>query len=113
MRELLRQLENNLFPPIKTARYVYLIGELGDPRLEDIIVPFLLQKLSDGRALPQAFTLTEKPTYVSDYVIQEIVRYSGKDFRWKYGESPIRNQSAVRRAREWWRNELAKKAEKR
>ena len=113
VQELMRQLENNLLPPIKTARYVYLIGELGDPRLEDVIVPFLLQKLSDGRALPQAFTLAEKPTYVSDYVIQEVVRYSGRDFKWKYGESPIRNQSAVRRAREWWRNELAKKSENR
>jgi len=107
VQELMRQLEETRLPPLKTARYLYIIGELGDPRIEDVLVPFLLH----GRVLPQAATMSERPVYVSDIVIQEVMRYSGKDFKWEYGLSPILNQRAIRRARDWWRNELAKRNE--
>lgn len=113
VQELMRQLEETRLPPLKTARYIYVIGELGDPRIEDILVPFLLLRLNDGRVLPQAATMSERPVYVSDIVIQEVMRYSGKDFKWEYGLSPIQNQRAIRRARDWWRNELAKRSESR
>jgi hypothetical protein len=111
VHELMRQLEDTRLPPLKTARYLYIIGELGDPRIQDIVVPFLLLRLNDGRTLPREATMSEQPVYVSDIVIQEVARYSGKDFKWEYGLSPIRNQRGIRRARDWWRNELAKRNE--
>ncbi len=106
VQHLVRTLEGSTLPPIKTARYLYLIGELGDPRTEDIVVPFLIRRLSDGRPLPLEMTLTDSPVYVSDIVIQEITRYAGRDFRWKYGEPAIRNSVAIGRARSWWLREL-------
>ncbi len=109
VHELMRGLLEGTLPPIKTARYVYLIGELGDPRVEEVVVPFLLDRLRDGRTLPLGATMTENPVYVSDIAIQELTRYAGKDFRWAYGQPPLRNLSAINRARNWWRIEVEKR----
>lgn len=113
VQALMRQLEERVLPPLKTSRYIYLIGELGDPRIENIVIPFLLGRMRDGRILPKLATMSERPTYVSDIAVQEVARYAGKDFKWKYGLPPLQNQSAINRARDWWRNELAKKSEQR
>lgn len=110
-QESMRLLDEGVLPPLKTARYAYLIGELGDVRTEEILIPFLLQRLTDGRPLPLEATLTDNPVYVSDVVIQEISRYAGKDFRWKYGVPALQNSGAISRARSWWRDEIRRRNE--
>ena len=110
-QQIMRTFEQGALPPIKTARYLFLLGEFGDPRTEEVVIPFLIQRLSDGRPLPIEMTLTESPVYVSDIVIQEIMRYSGRDFRWKYGVPAVRNSSAISRARSWWLRERDKRNE--
>ncbi|MFQ5664152.1 MAG: carboxypeptidase-like regulatory domain-containing protein [Terriglobia bacterium] len=107
VEELLRQLEEGYLPPLKTARYVYVVGELADPRTHDATVQGLLRKLGDGRRLPPApFLSPGRTPYVGDIAIQALARLTGKDFGWKYGQSPLRNQAAIRRARTWWRSEV-------
>lgn len=114
--EILRQLDRGYLPPLKTARYVFLAGELGDPRTRDIVVPALLEKLRDARTLPLGPTTrfgdSEGRVYVSDIAIQALARFTGKDFNWNYGKPPFQNQRAMANAREWWRKELEKEAEK-
>lgn len=113
--ELLRQLDRGL-PPLKTARYVYLIGELADPITRDVVVPVLLRYLSDGRPLPSLVARTgegsQGTSYVSDIAIVALTRQTGKDFKWKYGLSPMQNQSAIARARDWWRLELERERDR-
>jgi hypothetical protein len=115
VKELLRQLDRGL-PPLKTARYVYLIGELSDPDTRTVIVPVLLRYLSDGRPLPSLVTRSSEgdhgTSYVSDIAIVALTRQAGKDFKWKYGLSPMQNQAALNRAREWWRREVEKERDK-
>jgi len=115
--EILRQLDRGYLPPLKTARYVFLAGELGDPRTRDIVVPALLEKLRDARTLPSSPTTrfgdSESRVYVSDIAIQALARYTGKDFNWNYGKPPFQNERAMANAREWWRKELEKESEKR
>jgi hypothetical protein len=114
--ELLRQLDSGSLPPLKTARFVYLIGELSDPRNRNTVVPQLLRRLSDARPLPSVRPPSDdvgaQTTYVSDIAITALVRHSGKDFKWKYGEPPFQNRGPVNAARDWWRSELQKQAEK-
>jgi hypothetical protein len=114
--EILRQLGQGYLPPLKTARYVYLAGDLGDPRTREVVVPALLEKLRDARTLPPGpmARLSEdaSPVYVSDIAIQALARYAGKDFKWNYGKPPFQNERAMANARDWWRSELQKEAEK-
>jgi len=114
--ELLRQLDARSLPPLKTARYVYLVGEFSDPRNRHVVVPELLRQLSDARPLPSTRRPTDEEapqtTYVSDIAVMALARHSGKDFKWKYGQPPYQNQGPINAARDWWRNELQKEAEK-
>lgn len=114
--EILRQLDRGYLPPLKTARYVFLAGELGDPRTREIVVPALLEKLRDARTLPAGPTTrvgeSEGRVYVSDIAIQALARFAGKDFNWNYGKPPFQNERAMSNAREWWRRELEREAEK-
>lgn len=114
--ELLRQLERGYLPPLKTARYVYLVGELADPRTREVVVPALLRKLRDARTLPanptESFPGAAGTLYVSDYAINALARLAGKDFNWKYGKPPLENQRAINNAAEWWRLEVEKQREK-
>lgn len=114
--ELLRQLERGYLPPMKTARVVYLVGELSDPRTRDVVVPALLRKLRDARTVPanpaESFPGAEGTLYVSDYAINALARLAGKDFNWKYGKSPLENQRAINNAAEWWRLEVEKARDK-
>jgi hypothetical protein len=116
LQELLRQLERGYLPPMKTARYVYVVGEITDPRTRDIAVPVLLRKLRDGRALPptpsDALPGAEGTLYVSDFALFAVARQAGKDFNWRYGKSPLENQKAIGAATEWWRLETDKASEK-
>ena len=114
--ELLRQLDRRSLPPLKTARFVYLIGELSDPRNRNTVVPELLRRLRDARPLPSvrppSVDEPARTTYVSDIAITALARHSGKDFKWRYGEPPFQNRGPVNAARDWWRLELQKQAEK-
>jgi hypothetical protein len=114
--ELLHQLDNRSLPPLKTARFVYLIGELSDPRNRSVVVPELLRRLRDARPLPSVRSPSDgegaQTTYVSDIAITALARHSGKDFKWKYGQPPFQNRGPVNAARDWWRSELQKEAEK-
>lgn len=116
LQELVRQLESGYLPPMKTARYLYIAGEISDPRTSEIIAPVLLRKLRDGRALPptptDAFPGAEGTLYVSDFALFALARLAGKDFNWRYGKSPIENQKAISNAQEWWRLESEKSQEK-
>lgn len=116
VQELLRQLESGYLPPMKTARFVYVLGEISDPRTRDIVAPVLLRKLRDGRALPStptdAFPGAEGTLYVSDFAVFALARQAGKDFNWRYGKSPLENQKAISAAQDWWRQETEKGQEK-
>ena len=116
LQELIRQLERGYLPPMKTARFVYVAGELADPRTRDIVVPLLLRKLRDARSLPpspsDSFPGAEGTLYVSDFALHALARQAGKDFNWRYGKSPIENQKAISNAQEWWRLEVEKDQDK-
>ena len=116
LEELLRQLERGYLPPMKTARFVYVLGEISDPRTRELVVPVLLRKMRDGRTVPPSPTDTlagpDSKLYVSDFALHALARLAGKDFRWVYGKPPLQNQKALDSAQEWWRNELAKASEK-
>lgn len=112
MDHLMRELDSEYLPPLKTARYVYVVGELIDARSRDAAAQLLLRKLRDGRRLPAgpAAAFGEPGTsYVSDVAIYAFARLSNKDFGWKYGQPPLQNQPAVERARTWWENETARR----
>lgn len=115
--ELMRQVESGYLPPLKTARYVYLIGELSDPRTKDAATQLLLQKLRDARPLPSnpyhPVSDQDRMAYVSDLAIHALARLAGKDFDWEYGKPPMQNRSAISRARNWWQQELAKRQQDR
>ncbi|MGH9804998.1 MAG: carboxypeptidase-like regulatory domain-containing protein [Candidatus Acidiferrales bacterium] len=116
LQELLRQLERGYLPPMKTARYVYVVGEISDPRTRDIVAPVLLRKLRDGRVLPStpsdSFPGADGTLYVSDFALFALARLAGKDFNWRYGKSPIENQKAISAAQDWWRVETEKGQDK-
>lgn len=109
---LMRDLEGFALPPLKTARYLYVVAELSDPRNEEVVIPLLLDKLRDGRILPGAAVASEGPTYVSDIAIQELGRLAGKHFRWKPGRPPIENSNNISSARAWWRDELRRRSDR-
>lgn len=113
--ELMRQLETGYLPPLKTARYLFLVGELADQRTRDDVIPLLLRRLRDARRLPPspyAVVADTGPGYVSDLAIGGLARLAGKDFGWKYGRPPLENQKALQGANTWWQNELARQAER-
>ena len=106
--ELLRYLERGYLPPLKTARFVHVLGELGDERA----IPLLLRKLSDGRQLPHGSYVTwagfydsEKNYYVSDEAALALSKLTGRDFKYQLGLPPLSNQRAIDSARAWWRDE--------
>lgn len=113
LEELMKEIDRGYLPPIKTARYVFLVGELADPRTRQAASALLMQKLRDGRLLPAAMAGTfgdGETAYVSDVAVHALIRLAeGKDFRWKYGKPPLQNQDAINRAREWWENTFTKK----
>lgn len=113
--EMIRYLERGYLPPLKTARFLHALGELSQPG-DTRIIPLLLGKLTDGRRLPAGNYATwsglydpEKQYYVSDEALLALAKVTGRDFKYELGRSPIANQRAINSAREWWRNELAKK----
>ncbi len=116
LAELLRQLDRGYLPPMKTARFVYVLGEISDPRTREVVVPVFLRKLRDGRTVPPSPTDTlagpDSTLYVSDFALHALTRIAGKDFHWVYGKSPLQNQKAINNAQEWWRNEVVKAGEK-
>ncbi|MBI2955853.1 MAG: carboxypeptidase regulatory-like domain-containing protein [Acidobacteria bacterium] len=115
VHELMRQLEAGYLPPLKTARYIYVIGELLDKRTEEQVMQVLLRRLRDSRRLPADPALGSdeaRPTHVGDIAIQAVARVTGKDFGWKYGLPPIQNQSAISAAQVWWRQELERRQRK-
>jgi hypothetical protein len=114
--ELLRSLERGYLPPLKTARFLHALGELGDPR----VTPLLLSKLTDGRRLPPGTYVTwdglydpARHYYVSDEAALALAKTTGRDFKYQLGRPPLANQRAIDNAREWWRQEQAKKQEQR
>ncbi|HXE76521.1 MAG TPA: carboxypeptidase-like regulatory domain-containing protein [Candidatus Xenobia bacterium] len=110
--ELMRQVESSYLPPLKTARYIYAVGELVDPRTNDNVMRFLLSKLRDGRRLPSSpgsAVDAERPVYVSDIAMEVYSRLQNHDFKWKYGQPPAQNQSSISAARTWWEQELARR----
>ena len=111
MDELMRELDTEYLPPLKTARYVYVVGELIDARTRDAAAQLLLRKLRDGRRLPAGPSAPAESgtASVSDVAIYAFVRLSGKDFGWKYGQSPLQNQRPIEGARTWWDNEVARR----
>jgi hypothetical protein len=115
--ELLRILDGGYLPPLKTARYLYVVGELADARTRNRVVPLLLDKLRDARPLPvsplKAATESSSKRYVSDIAMFELVRQAGEDFGWKYGRPPIQNGNGIERAQGWWRREIEKTEENR
>lgn len=115
--ELMRQLETGYFPPLKTARYIFVLGELMDSRTRDLAVPVLLRKLHDARRLPPspytAVGETGKTGYVSDEAIYAMTRLSGKDFGWKYGLSPLQNEKSIQAAFVWWRQDVERRDSRR
>ena len=117
VEELMRQLDSGYLPPLKTARYVYVVGELADARTRDIATPLLLSKLRDPRRLPPnpytALAEAGQTGYVSDEAIHALARLAGKDFNWKYGQPPLQNRSAIEAAQNWWRQELEKRESRR
>ncbi len=113
--ELMRQVESSYLPPLKTARYVYAVGELVDGRTKDNVMLFLLRKLRDGRRLPSAPGSgigTEGPVYVSDIAMEVYSRLNNHDFKWKYGQPPMQNSSSISAARTWWDQELQRREKK-
>ncbi|MBI4462408.1 MAG: carboxypeptidase regulatory-like domain-containing protein [Acidobacteria bacterium] len=113
--EMIRYLERGYLPPLKTARFLHALGELSQPG-DTRIIPLLLSKLTDGRRLPPGNYVTwsglydpAKQYYVSDEALLALAKITGRDFKYELGRSPIANQRAINSAREWWRNELAKK----
>lgn len=109
--ELIRQLESGYLPPLKTARYIYIVGQLVDQRTHDAAMNLFLRKLRDGRRLPPRLAAADgRGSYVSDVAVQALARLTGKDFGWKYGEPPLQNQSAIRGAQSWWRQELDRRS---
>lgn len=110
LEELLRELEDKPLPALKSARFIYVVGELADKRTHDNVVLFLLRKLRDGRRLPSTpgsvYTGAHPATYVSDVAVRQLARQAGKDFKWKYGRPPLQNGRAIQSANIWWREEL-------
>lgn len=108
--ELMRQLRSGYLPPLKTARYLYAVGELADERTRDNVIQLMLGKLRDARRLPPSpYTLlgeSGETGYVSDQAIHALARIAGKDFGWKYGKPPLQNQKSIRKAQTWWDQEL-------
>ena len=107
--ELMRHLESGYLPPLKTARYLYLVGQLADSRTRQAAIQLLLRKLRDSRRLPVSpYTVGEtgETPYVSDEAIQALARLVGKDFKWKYGKPPVQNTRAIDAAHTWWRLEV-------
>lgn len=116
--ELIRWLERGYLSPLKTARFLHALGELGTPE-DDRIIALLLRKLTDGRRLPPGNYVTwaglydpARQYYVSDEAMLALTKLSGKDFNYELGRPPLTNQRAIENAREWWRQELAKKSER-
>jgi hypothetical protein len=116
--ELIRWLERGYLPPLKTARFLHALGELGTLE-DDRIIALLLRKLTDGRRLPPGNYVTwaglydpARQYYVSDEALLALTKLSGKDFNYELGRSPLANQRAIENAREWWRQEVAKKSER-
>ncbi len=110
--ELMRQVESAYLPPLKTARYVYAVGELVDPRTKDNVMLFLLTKLRDGRRLPSppgSVGAAEGPVYVSDIAMEVYSRLTNHNFKWQYGAPPMQNQSSITAARTWWDQELQRR----
>lgn len=108
LQELMRQLETGYLPPLKTARYVFLVGQLADKRTRDAAIRLLLGKLRDARRLPATpFTVGEsgEAGYVSDEAMLALARLIGKDFGWKYGKPPVQNEHAIQGANVWWTQE--------
>ncbi|MFQ5777883.1 MAG: carboxypeptidase-like regulatory domain-containing protein [Terriglobia bacterium] len=114
LEELLRELEDKPLPALKSARFLYVVGELADNRTHDNVVQFLLRKLRDGRRLPSTpgavYAGAHRATYVSDVAIRQLARQAGKDFKWKYGLPPLQNRNAIQSANIWWREELYRRS---
>lgn len=114
LEEMLRQIDRGL-PPIKTARYVFLVGELADPRTRTPVVRELLRRLNDARPLPPEMSVgfgDGEKAFVSDVAMRSLVRLTeGDDFKWHYGKSPLQNRSAISKARLWWSRELDRQSE--
>lgn len=113
--ELLRYLERGYLPPLKTARFLHVLGELGDERP----IPLLLRKLTDGRRLPPGSYLTwagfydpEKNYYVSDEAALALAKITGRDFKYRLGLPPLQNQRAINGARAWWRDEQLRRRDR-
>jgi len=116
LEELVRQLESGYLPPLKTARYVFLVGQLSDSRTRDPVVRLLLRKLRDSRPLPSSPYAPPgggSTAYVSDEAIQALTRLTGKDFNWKYGKPPAQNSRAIEAANTWWRQEIERQDSRR
>ena len=116
LEELMRQLETGYLPPLKTARYLYLVGQLADSRTREPAIQLLLRKLRDSRRLPASpYTVGEtgETPYVSDEAILALSRLVGKDFNWKYGKPPMQNQRAIEAAYTWWRQEVERQDSRR
>lgn len=114
--ELMRQLETGYLPPLKTARYIYLVGQLADSRTRQAAMQLLLRKLRDSRRLPpNPYTVSEtgETGYVSDEAMLALARLAGKDFKWKYGQSPVQNSRAIEAAHTWWRQEVERQDSRR
>lgn len=111
LEELVRQVESGYLPPLKTARYLHLIGELADERTTAAAAQLLLRKLRDARPLPPSPYSAEpgRVEYVSDYAVQALARLAGKDFGWKYGKPPVQNRKAIQSAQMWWLRQLEKR----
>lgn len=107
--ELIRQLDTAYLPPLKTARYLFVIGELADARTRDLAMNLFLARLRDSRRLPPSpygAGNSGQAEFVSDLAIGALARSAGKDFGWKYGQPPLQNQKAIQAANVWWQNEL-------
>jgi len=111
VEEVIRQVEGSPLPPLKTARYLHVLGELVDPRTEANVMRLLLSKLRDGRQVPSlpSSGAPDRAVYVSDVAIEGVARIAGKDFKWRYGEPPLQNQSAIQGAFTWWTQEQQRK----
>jgi hypothetical protein len=114
--ELMRQLETGYLPPLKTARYIYLVGQLADSRTRPAAIQLLLRKLRDSRRLPaNPYTVGEtgETPYVSDEAMIALARLVGKDFKWQYGKPPVANTRAIDAAHTWWRQEVEREDSRR
>ncbi|MGH9789300.1 MAG: hypothetical protein ACRD4U_11435 [Candidatus Acidiferrales bacterium] len=107
VEEVIRQVESGPLPPLKTARYLHVLGELVDPRTEANVMRLLLQKLRDSRVVPSPPSMgaADRTVYVGDVAIEGVARLAGKDFKWRYGVPPMQNQSAIQGAFTWWAQE--------